>query len=122
MRIGLIGGLTRSEAQLVKMANDAGHELEFHTGEIRGRGACALRSIIERSDFVIILITVNSHQAVWIAKRAVREFKRPSIVMRKCGPDTFRDLLDLLGQPIATVADPGSGRRRGRYKYQHAGW
>jgi len=127
MRIGLIGGLTRSEVQLTKIAADAGHKLESHNGEMNGRWARELRGIIERSEFVIILTTINSHQAVWIAKQAVREFRRPNIVLRKCGQDTFRELLHLLDpgveQPIETAVIRGNGRNvNARLTYlEHAG-
>lgn len=122
MRIGLIGGLTRNEAQFEKIAAAAGHQLEFHNGETCGRGVGRLKGLIERSDFVIILTAVNSHQAVWIAKQAVRAFRRPSTVMRNCGQDVFRELLALLGQkkdfPSVTKSERIHPGMRGHYKYQ----
>ena len=114
MRIGLIGGLSRSETSFAKIASDAGHELEFHTGEISRHGAGRLRRLVERSDFIIILTGINSHQAVWLAKRAVREFMRPSVVMNKCGPDAFRELLDLLDGPERQTGPASAGTCRGK--------
>lgn len=81
MRIGWIGGLTRSETQLVKMAADAGHVLEFHAGKMGGRGPVNLRNLVDRSELVVILTAINSHQAVWQAKEAARKYKRPVIVV-----------------------------------------
>jgi hypothetical protein len=121
MRIGLIGGLTRNEAQLVKIAADAGHQLEFHTGETYGRGVGRLKGLVERSDFVIILTAINSHQAVWLAKQAAREFRRSSMVMRNCGQDSFRELMALLGQnrdhPGEVNVTLAHTSTRGHYKY-----
>jgi len=99
MKIGLIGGLTRSEAFFRKMALEKGHELDFHTGELSRRSIEGMRSLVKRSDLIIILTGINSHQAVWLAKQAAREFMRPSVITRRCGPDSFREMLDLLGGP-----------------------
>ena len=51
MRIGWIGGLSRNKAQLEKIAKARGHRLEFHSGDMAGRGAADLRSLLERVDF-----------------------------------------------------------------------
>lgn len=48
MRIGSIGGLSRNKAQLEQIARERGHRLEFHTGDMAGRGATDLRSLLER--------------------------------------------------------------------------
>jgi hypothetical protein len=115
MRIGLVGGLSRSETPFAKLACGAGHELEFHTGEISRHGAGGLRRLVERSDFIIILTGINSHQAVWLAKRAVREFMRPSVVMHKCGIDTFKELLELLDGPERPTGTESADTCRVKY-------
>ena len=73
MHIGWIGGLERNDATLEQLATVAGHELEFHTGDITGHGAKALRRLVKRSSFVIILTTINSHGGVQLAKRVARK-------------------------------------------------
>jgi Uncharacterized protein conserved in bacteria (DUF2325) len=93
MRIGWVGGLSRSETYLVKIAADAGHELEYHNGNVKGRGAGELASLVDRSSFLIILITVNSHQGVRLAKQMARKRKRPAIVLQRCGQLAFRKVL-----------------------------
>lgn len=93
MHIGWVGGLEKSDADFEQLATNAGHELEFHTGDIRGHGAKALRSLVQRSSFVIILTTVNSHGGVQLAKRVARRHKRPAVVMQRCGQSRFRQLL-----------------------------
>jgi hypothetical protein len=119
MRIGLIGGLTRNGTELAKMAADAGHQLEFHSGETSGRGVDRLKCLVARSDIVIILTAINSHQAVWFTKQAVRESRRPSMVLRNCGVDVFREILTLLdwNKKQGVEAKTVIASRRGYYKY-----
>jgi len=93
MQIGWVGGLNRSETYLTSMATAAGHNLEFHNGDVRGNGFKALCRLVNRSSFVIILITINSHQGVHLAKRMARKHNRPAIVMQRCSQFTFRELL-----------------------------
>lgn len=94
MRIGWIGGMKRMEAQLARLAADSGHALEFHDGDTRGQGAGAIRNLVDRSEFVIILITLNSHGGVKLARQLVRMRNRPSMVLLKCGQSKFRDILE----------------------------
>lgn len=96
MRIGWIGGLTRSEAQLEKIAERAGHTLEFHSGDVGGRGAGELRAVVERADFIVIVTEVNSHGAVQAAKKLAHRLGRGSLVIRQCGMSRFQMLLDAL--------------------------
>lgn len=93
MRICWVGGLTRSEVHLARMAATAGHELEYHDGDVRGHGADKLRKLVNRSSIVIILITLNSHKGVQLAKRIARKRNRPAVVMQRCSQVAFRELL-----------------------------
>ena len=96
MRIAWVGGLDRNEAALSRMAIRAGHRLDFHTGSVGGRGAGELKAAIERSDLVIILTDVNSHGAVLLAKKIAQKLARPTLVLRRCGPTRFQQLLDAI--------------------------
>jgi hypothetical protein len=96
MRIAWIGGLDRNESQLVSIAAEAGHVLEFHAGHVGGRGSGELRSAIERADLVIVLTDVNSHGAVLLAKKLCRQLGRGALVLRRCGAARFRQLLEAL--------------------------
>ena len=98
MRITWIGGLDRNEAQLERMAAQAGHRLELHTGNTGGRGASELRSAIERADLVILLTDVNSHGGVLLAKKICRQVGRPTLMLRRCGAARFQQLLDAIAQ------------------------
>lgn len=104
MRIGWVGGLTRSEVHFTKIAADAGHELEFHTGEVTGHGAEALRRLVERSAVVIILTTINSHKGVQLAKRMAEKRNRPAMVMQRCGKGRFLDLLTRINQRTGSAS------------------
>ena len=96
MRIAWIGGVERNEVQLVRIALAAGHEVEFHSGHIGGRGAGDLRAIVERADFVVILTDVNSHGAVLLAKKLCRQLRRGTLLTRRCGPARFQRLIEAL--------------------------
>jgi hypothetical protein len=94
MRIGWIGGLGRNEGELQRIAERAGHTLEFHEGHMKGRGADDLRSIVRRSDFVIVVTDVNSHGAAILARRLAHQLGRGCMVVSKLGFSRFQALLD----------------------------
>ena len=96
MRIGWIGGLTRNEAQLARMAQWAGHLLDFHSGEMNGSGADQLRRLIDRADFIVLVTEINSHGAVILTKKMCHKLGRGSLVTRSCGTGRFQSLLDAL--------------------------
>ena len=107
MKIGWIGGLTRNEAKLSRMAEWAGHHLEFHSGEMNGSGADQLRRLIERADFVVLVTEINSHGAVILTKKLCHRLGRGSLVTRSCGTGRFQALLGALairGDRILAVA------------------
>jgi Uncharacterized protein conserved in bacteria (DUF2325) len=99
MHIGWVGGLERNDSIFEQLAAAAGHKLEFHNGDVRGNGLKALRRIVNRSSFVIILTTINSHQGVHQAKRLAHKHNCPSVVMQRCGQSRFRQLLTAMDQP-----------------------
>ena len=94
MRIGWVGGRERNELQLEKIAERSGHQLEFHSGHVGGRGANDLRALVDRSDFLVIVTDVNSHGAVLLAKKLAQRAGRASLVIRRCGTSRFQALLD----------------------------
>jgi hypothetical protein len=96
MRIGWIGGRERNETVLERIAARSGHTLEFHSGHVGGRGADSIRTLVDRSEFLVIVTDVNSHGAVLVAKKAAHQLGRPSLVIRRCGTARFQALLDAL--------------------------
>jgi hypothetical protein len=96
MKIALVGGLDRREAELTELARRAGHRLEWHSGHVTGRGADALRGIVERCEVVVILTQVNSHGGMYLAKKLARQLGRETLVWRKCGTTRLGELLSEL--------------------------
>jgi len=94
MNIALIGGVERREAELERIARHAGHRLECHGGHVGGRGADALRAVIERADVVVIQTFVNSHGSMYLAKRVARQLGKILLVVRTCGPARLEALCD----------------------------
>ena len=93
MRIGIVGGVERIEPRLTAVAESAGHQLEFHDGHMGG-GSGRLRSLVERSDMVVIVTSVNSHTAVIHARQIAQRSGRPICLLRRLGPSQLRALLD----------------------------
>lgn len=107
MRIGWVGGRERNETQLERIAERNGHQLEFHSGHVGGRGASDLRALVERSDFVIIVTDVNSHGAVILAKKLAQRVGRVSLVTRRCGSSRFQALAEELSHQDVRLAAAG---------------
>jgi len=96
MKIAIVGGLERNEIQFRQIASKKGHILGYHNGKVGGRGAKELNRLVTSSSFVIILMTVNSHGGVQMAKRMARQKNRPSIILMRCGLGTFKNILNSL--------------------------
>jgi hypothetical protein len=98
MRIGVIGGLDRSVTALQALAATRGHEVGFHTGVIAGpASAASLRALVARSQLVIVVTEINSHNAVRAARREARLQGRPLKIVRKMGSTHFAALLQGVG-------------------------
>jgi hypothetical protein len=94
MRIGIVGGLERSAPDLKSIARASGHDLELHTGGLAGpASAGGLRALVTRSDLVIVLTDVNSHNAVRMARRQARDSGVPLRLLRRLGATQFTALL-----------------------------
>jgi hypothetical protein len=94
MRIGVIGGLDRNVASLQTLAENQGHEVGFHTGVMAGpASSAALRALVARSELVVIVTEINSHNAVRAARREARLRHRPLKIVRKLGATQFAALL-----------------------------
>lgn len=93
MRIGIVGGLDRNEGAYVKIARDHGHEVEHHTGHMKGTAPAALVGLVERADLVVIVTDVNSHNAVKAARKLLRVLPRRSVLVRRLGLSRFVALM-----------------------------
>jgi uncharacterized protein DUF2325 len=108
MRVAVIGGLERHEAQIERRAGELGHTVEFHRGRVGGRRTEELEAIVSRSEIVIIVTQVNSH-AMYLAKKAADRHARRALIARTCSPSSFRGLMESVARgPCATIAGVGT--------------
>jgi len=97
MRIGIVGGLDRKARELEGIALARGHHLELHTGVIAGPASAAgLRAMVARSDLVIVVTDINSHNGVRMARRQARISRRPLRLLRRMGVSQFEALVRVL--------------------------
>jgi len=94
MKIGIIGGVDRSGNLLQEVAEARGHQLELHTGVMASSSSASnLRALIGRSELVVVVTDVNSHNAVRAARREAKLRKRPLRIVRRLGSAQFAALL-----------------------------
>jgi hypothetical protein len=97
VRIGVVGGLDRRARDLETQAMAGGHQLELHTGVLSGPASAAgLRALVGRSDLVVILTEINSHNAVRMARRHALQQHRPIKILRRLGPSQLAALMQAL--------------------------
>lgn len=97
MHIGIVGGLDRNARDLEDVARAEGHSLETHTGVIKGgASAASLRALVSRSDLVLVLTDVNSHNAVHIARQSARLHHRPLRILRRLSASHLAAFLSAL--------------------------
>jgi hypothetical protein len=109
VRIAVIGGLERHEAELSRRAAMRGHAVEFHRGRVGGRHAGELESMVKRCDLSIIVTQVNSHGAMYIAKTTASRHARPALIVRTCSPSSFSTILESFeSQAPATLLASGA--------------
>lgn len=103
MRIGIVGGLDREARALEEIAVARGHQLEVHTGVIAGSASAAsLRALVARSDLIIVVTDVNSHNGVRMARRQARTSNRPLRLLRRMGVSQFDALVRGLAAQAAS--------------------
>ncbi|MBM4373812.1 MAG: DUF2325 domain-containing protein [Deltaproteobacteria bacterium] len=107
MRIGIVGGVERTEQVYRRVAEEAGHELAFHGGHVAGRGADKLVELVRTVDVVVVLTDINSHGAVGVARKAAARSGTPVLLHRRLGPSRFAAELPQL----EAVAAAAPGRR-----------
>ncbi len=99
MRIGIVGGIDRSAHLLQSVAAARGHQLELHTGVISGAASAnTLRALVARSELVLVVTDVNSHNGVKTARREARLRQRPLRIVRRIGASQLAALLEGLEQ------------------------
>jgi hypothetical protein len=102
MHVGIIGGLDRAAPHYREVALRLGHSVECHTGDLAGNGPHALEAVVQRSDLVVIVTDVNSHGAVWQARRLSRRHGAPLVFVRRLGVARLRQLVEALPRGART--------------------
>ena len=98
MRIGIVGGIDRTANLLQSVAAARGHHLELHTGVISGSASADnLRALVARSELVVVVTDVNSHNAVKTARREARLRNRTLRIVRRIGASQLAAMLEDLG-------------------------
>ena len=93
MRIGIVGGVDRGQELFRQIAARFAVELEFHVGDLSGRGSAALDALVDRSDVVVVVTSVNSHAAVWRARKQAKRLGRRIVLVAHFGVAKFTALL-----------------------------
>jgi hypothetical protein len=102
MRIGIVGGVDRNAGALQDIAEAQGHQLELHTGVLASAAAAStLRALVGRSELVVVVTDVNSHNGVRTARREARRRQRALKLVRRMGVTQFTALLAGLGAASA---------------------
>ena len=96
MRIGIVGGAEKalSRVRYEQLARSHGCSVEFHDGHTEGRGSETLRSLVARCDVVVIITRVNSHNAVRLARRMIRQHGCAALFVPRFGLDQFESVVD----------------------------
>jgi len=109
MFIGIIGGMDRQAPKLVDIGKGAGHQVQCHNGQLNGGATVGeLRTLIDRSDLVVIVTDLNSHNAVRLARRLARRAHRPARLVRRLGAAQFSAMVEgwaTTGGAPATAGD-----------------
>jgi hypothetical protein len=109
MRIAIVGGLVRAERHYERLAAAAGHRVLFHDGGTGGRGVKALDHLVERCHLVVVVTDVNSHGAVQMVRRRLRERGRSPLLLRRLGLARFATLLAALNAAEARAGSECDG-------------
>jgi hypothetical protein len=108
MRLAIVGGLERHEPEIARRARAIGHTVEFHRGRVGGRHCDELESMVQRCDVAVIVVQVNSHGAMYIAKKAAARYGRPALISRTGSPSNISAILESLSSGPYAVAVGGA--------------
>lgn len=93
MRVGIVGGAERNELQYRRVAEEAGHQLEFHSGKLSSCGSASLDALVRRCELVVIATDTNSHAAVRSARALMRTLGTSPVLVRRLGVSRLVELL-----------------------------
>jgi hypothetical protein len=91
-RVAVIGGLDRMETIYRRVVKKLGGEFEFHCGRVRD-GCQAVQGLINRSDIVIFITTVNSHAALKATKTICKKNCKKFVALKQRGAGSLERTL-----------------------------
>ncbi len=83
--ISVIGGLSRLEQQYREVVERMGARCRYHCGNCQ-QGGKALKQIIQSSDRVVFITSINSHNALRVAKGICKKEGKPLHLLREASP------------------------------------
>ena len=83
--ISVIGGLSRLEQQYREVVERMGARCRYHCGNCQ-QGGKALKQIIQSSDRVVFITSINSHNALRVAKGICKKEGKPLHLLRETSP------------------------------------
>ncbi|MCL2449941.1 MAG: DUF2325 domain-containing protein [Polyangiaceae bacterium] len=92
-RIAFVGGAQRIASGLVALSNEVDADIEVHDGHTDGNGAARLAALVQRTQLIVLIVGINSHNAVHVVKREAARWNVPIRILRSCGVGTARALL-----------------------------
>jgi hypothetical protein len=101
LRVGFVGGHERVEREIVASGARLGIDVEVNNGHTAGPGKDRLVALVQRTDVVVIVTGTNSHNAVFIAKRAAAKAGTRVRILKACGSERARELLAQIAQAPA---------------------
>ena len=91
-KIGIVGGLKRLERGYCEVVRRLGGECLFHSGEMKS-GAQGLRHLVDRSDMVVCITSVNSHGAMNAVKKQCKRCQKQFCPLNGAGVSSLENLL-----------------------------
>ena len=79
-----------------KLAQASQHSVEFHSGDVGGRGSASLEAVIARSEVLVVITDVNSHGSVQLSRKLAKAKGVKRLVVRRLSLGRFADLLEAL--------------------------
>lgn len=95
-RVLVIGGLDRLENRYREVFNSLGAECLYHSGNCNGSKVGDLESLITKSNLVVFIMTINSHTAMYKAKKECKKTGTEFFLTQRTGPSAIKT--DILKQ------------------------
>ncbi len=96
-RVAVIGGLDRMESVYRQVVERLGGEFEFHCGRVKD-GCQSVQGLVNRSDYVIYITTINSHASMRATKTICKKNCKRFIALKERGAGSLERKLKEVSQ------------------------